>query len=86
MSPRRRKNDSRARRRNLNVRPNGVLFLALAFGELPEGDANHTHANISNTNELLGDEPTTDSREGVAQFIDWYRANQEWYDPLVRQS
>jgi UDP-glucose 4-epimerase len=24
--------------------------------------------------------------EGVAQFIDWYRATQEWDDPLVRKS
>ncbi|TYL37211.1 hypothetical protein CV102_18010 [Natronococcus pandeyae] len=60
--------------------------LELEFGDPREGDAEHTHADISKANDLLGDEPTTDNREGVAKFIDWYRANQEWYDPLVRES
>ncbi|TYL37222.1 UDP-glucose 4-epimerase [Natronococcus pandeyae] len=60
--------------------------LELEYGDPREGDAEHTHADISKANELLGYEPTTDIREGVAKFIDWYRANQEWYDPLVRNS
>lgn len=35
---------------------------------------------------MLGYEPTVDIREGVQQFIEWYRTNQDWYDPLVRNS
>ena len=58
----------------------------LEFGDPREGDAEHTHADISTANDLLGYEPTTDICEGVAQFIDWYRANQEWDDPLVQNS
>jgi len=34
----------------------------------------------------LGYEPTYDIRDGVSQFIDWYRDNREWYEPLVRAS
>ena len=60
--------------------------LELEFDDPREGDGDHTHADSSNTNELLGYEPTTDSREGDAQCSDWDRANQAWDDPLVRQS
>lgn len=60
--------------------------LELEYGERNDADAEHTHADISKANELLGYEPTTTIREGVTQFIDWYRANMEWYDPLVRDS
>lgn len=60
--------------------------LELQYGERNEADAEHTHADISKANELLGYEPTTTIREGVAEFIDWYHANEEWYDPLVRES
>ena len=54
--------------------------------EAREGDAEHTHADISKANELLGYEPTVDIREGARTFIAWYRENQDWYDPLVRGS
>ncbi|WP_122088196.1 GDP-mannose 4,6-dehydratase [Halalkalicoccus subterraneus] len=60
--------------------------LELQYGERNEADAEHTHADISKANELLGYEPTTDIREGVSKFIEWYRANEGWYDPLVRNS
>ncbi len=40
----------------------------------------------SRRNELLGYEPTVDIRDGVAQFIDWYQDNREWYEPLVLNS
>ncbi|MFC6905733.1 GDP-mannose 4,6-dehydratase [Halalkalicoccus tibetensis] len=60
--------------------------LELEYGERNDADAEHTHADISKVNELLGYEPATDIREGVGEFIDWYRANEEWYDPLVRDS
>ncbi|TYL37220.1 NAD-dependent dehydratase [Natronococcus pandeyae] len=56
------------------------------FDDPREGDAEHTHADSSKPNALLGDEPTTNSREGAATCIDWYRATQAWYDPLVRKS
>ncbi|MEM4781991.1 MAG: GDP-mannose 4,6-dehydratase, partial [Halalkalicoccus sp.] len=60
--------------------------LELEYGDRNDADAEHTHADISKANELLGYEPTTTIREGVGEFIDWYRANEEWYDPLVRES
>lgn len=46
-----------------------------------EADACHTHAD-----ELLDYEPTTLAREGVSRFIEWYRDNEDWYDPRVRSS
>ena len=60
--------------------------LDIVYDDPREGDAEHTHADVSKANELLGYEPTVDIREGVRQFIEWYRANEGWYDPLVRQS
>ncbi len=60
--------------------------LDIVYDEARTGDAEHTHADVSKANELLGYEPTVDIREGVEKFIQWYRANEEWYDPLVRQS
>ncbi len=60
--------------------------LDIVYDDARTGDAEHTHADVSKANELLGYEPTVDIRDGVNQFIDWYRANEEWYDPLVRQS
>ncbi len=60
--------------------------LEIEFTDARKGDAEHTHADISKANELLGYEPTVDIREGAQKFIEWYRANKEWYDPLVRQS
>jgi UDP-glucose 4-epimerase len=35
---------------------------------------------------LLGYEPTTDIGTGVERFVEWYRANREWYEPLVQAS
>lgn len=60
--------------------------LDIVYDDPREGDAEHTHANVSKANDLLGYEPTVDIREGVRKFIDWYRKNRDWYDPLVRQS
>lgn len=60
--------------------------LEIIHDEPRQGDAEHTHADVSKANKLLGYEPTVDIRTGVRKFIEWYRANQEWYDPLVRQS
>ena len=60
--------------------------LDIVYDDARTGDAEHTHADVSKANDLLGYEPTVDIRDGVNQFIDWYRENEEWYDPLVRQS
>ena len=58
--------------------------LDLEFAERYDADAEHTHADSSKAGELLGYEPTRTIREGVEEFIEWYRANREWYEPLVR--
>jgi UDP-glucose 4-epimerase len=60
--------------------------LDIVFDDPQEGDAEHTHADVSKATDLLGYEPTVDIREGVREFIDWYRDNEDWYDPLVRAS
>ena len=60
--------------------------LGIEFAERHASDAEHTHADISRASELIGYEPTRAIREGVREFIGWYRENEDWYDPLVRQS
>ncbi|WP_254862343.1 SDR family oxidoreductase [Halovivax gelatinilyticus] len=49
-------------------------------------DARHTHADVSKARRLIGYEPTTDIRDGVSRFVEWYADNREWYEPLVRAS
>ena len=58
----------------------------IEYDEAREADARHTHADVSKAQELLDYEPTVDIREGVSSFIDWYRDNREWYEPLVLNS
>ena len=60
--------------------------LGIVYDDPREGDAEHTHADVSKAADLLGYQPTVDIREGVRAFIEWYRENREWYDPLVRDS
>ena len=60
--------------------------LGIEYDDARTGDAEHTHADVSKANKLLNYEPTVDIRDGVNKFIDWYRENKSWYDPLVRQS
>ena len=60
--------------------------LELVYDDPRTGDAEHTHADVTKAGELLDYEPTVSIREGVEQFIEWYRANEDWYDPLVRNS
>ena len=60
--------------------------LDLEYTDAFDADADHTHASIEEANELIGYEPTHTIREGVGAFIDWYRDNREWYEPLVRNS
>lgn len=49
-----------------------------------DADARHTHADVSKAGDLIGYEPSVDIRQGVSKFIDWYRENRDWYEPLVR--
>ena len=58
----------------------------IEYDDSREGDAEHTHADVSKANELLGYTPSISIREGARRFVEWYRANEEWYDPLVRRS
>jgi len=58
--------------------------LELVYEERHDADAEHTHADTTRAQELLGYEPSHTIREGVAKFIEWYRDNRNWYEPLVR--
>ena len=60
--------------------------LALEFAERYDADADHTHADTAKASELLGYDPDHTIREGVAKFVEWYRENREWYEPLVLAS
>ena len=60
--------------------------LELEYAERYDADAEHTHADVSKASRLLGYSPEHTIREGVRKFVDWYRENQEWYEPLVRKS
>jgi UDP-glucose 4-epimerase len=60
--------------------------LEIAFDDRHDSDAEHTHADISKANELIGYEPSRDIREGVKEFIEWYKQNRDWYEPLVLNS
>lgn len=50
-----------------------------------DADARHTHADVSKASDLIGYEPEVTIRQGVSMFIDWYRENRDWYEPLVRE-
>jgi UDP-glucose 4-epimerase len=60
--------------------------LEFEFADRHDADAEHTHADVSKARDLLGYEPTHDIREGVREFVGWYRENRDWYEPLVRAS
>lgn len=60
--------------------------LEIEFAPPREADAEHTHADVSRAKRLLDYEPAVSIEEGVNRFIDWYQANTDWYDPLVRAS
>lgn len=57
--------------------------LDIEFTDTRDADAEHTHADISKANDLIGYEPTRDIRQGVGEFIEWYKTNRDWYEPLV---
>lgn len=60
--------------------------LEIEFADRHAADAEHTHADTSKAANLIGYEPTRTIGEGVESFVEWYRDNQEWYEPLVRES
>jgi UDP-glucose 4-epimerase len=60
--------------------------LDIEYGERQAGDAEHTHADVAKAGDVLGYEPTEDIRSGIERFVEWYRENREWYEPLVRSS
>jgi len=60
--------------------------LELEYDDPREGDAEHTHADVSKAADLLEYEPSVSIEDGARQFVEWYRENEEWYDPLVRRS
>jgi UDP-glucose 4-epimerase len=60
--------------------------LDIGYVDAAVGDARHTHADVTAARALLGYDPTTTIREGVDRFVDWYRVNREWYEPLIEAS
>lgn len=58
----------------------------IVFEEAREAETEHTHADVSKAREMIGYEPTTDIRDGVLKFVDWYRENRDWYEPMVLES
>lgn len=57
--------------------------LGIEFAQRHDADAEHTHADTSKAADVLGYEPSFSIRDGVSQFIEWYRQNRDWYEPLV---
>jgi UDP-glucose 4-epimerase len=70
----------------MEIRDQLAPDLDLEYDDRHDADAEHTHADTSRANELLDYEPTTSIREGVEQFVAWYRENRDWYEPLVLES
>ena len=60
--------------------------LDIEYADRYDADAEHTHADTSKAETLLGYEPEHTLREGVSKFLEWYRAEREWYEPLVLAS
>ncbi|VTT88041.1 UDP-glucose 4-epimerase [Halorubrum sp. DM2] len=60
--------------------------LPIRYEPAREADAEHTHASVEKAAERIGYEPSRSIEAGVNEFIDWYDANREWYEPLVRTS
>jgi UDP-glucuronate 4-epimerase len=44
------------------------------FEPMPDGDVRSTYADVSQLAETVDYRPTTDLREGVGSFVEWYRA------------
>jgi UDP-glucose 4-epimerase len=57
--------------------------LDIEYTNANAGDARHTHADVSKATELLDYEPEVSIEDGVSRFIDWYREERDWYEPLI---
>ena len=68
------------------VRDEIDLALEVEHTAARKGDAEHTRADVSKANELIDYESSRDVCEGVREFIEWYRDNRDWYEPLVVRS
>ena len=68
------------------VRDQVAPDLDIEYAQRHDADADHTHADVSKAREALDYDPDHTIREGVGKFIEWYRDNREWYEPLVRAS
>lgn len=60
--------------------------IPIEYDDPRQGDADHTHADVTKATSLLGYQPTTPIREGIKRFLEWYEANRSWYEPLVLRS
>jgi len=60
--------------------------LDLVYEEHNDADAEHTHADVSKAQEVLGYHPKHTIREGVSKYIEWYRDNRDWYGSLISNS
>ena len=60
--------------------------LDVVYEDRHDADAEHTHASTEKANDRLDYEPSYTIRDGVEAFIEWYRDNRDWYEPLVRAS
>lgn len=49
------------------------------YGEEIKGDARHTLSNIEKAEKLIGYKPTTDIETGLEKFVNWFKANENFY-------
>jgi UDP-glucose 4-epimerase len=68
------------------IRDQLAPHLELEFADRYDADAEHTHADTAKARRLLGYDPDHTIREGVGKFIEWYRENRAWHEPLVLAS
>jgi len=68
------------------VRDGGAPELEIEYEAAREADAQHTYASVEKAGETIGYEPSRTITKRVGEFIEWYEANREWYEPLVRKS
>jgi UDP-glucose 4-epimerase len=60
--------------------------LEIEYAGRSAADAEHTQADISKAQSLLNYGSSLSIQTGVESFIDWYRDNRNWYEPLVESS
>jgi UDP-glucose 4-epimerase len=70
----------------IEIRDQIAPKLSIEYTDAVSGDAENTYADITRARKHLGYTNQTAIREGVSKFIDWYRAERDWYEPLVRSS